>query len=92
MAGANAVPVGIPKDDIWDRIHNLSRAVALFAFPRCAVDLYQLGEVNPAGQERFHGLDVGFESFAGELVALAGGGNGQLLGHYRGQESGVTKT
>lgn len=46
MACANPVAVRIPKDKVWDSIHNFSGAVPLLAFPRCPVDFDQLGEVD----------------------------------------------
>ena len=55
MASADAVTVRVSKDDTWDRIHNLCRAISLLAFARCAVDLNQLREMDPAIQKHLYG-------------------------------------
>jgi hypothetical protein len=59
MANTNPVSEWSSHDLAWDRIHDLGRAVPLFAFARYTVDLCQLREVHPITQQHFHGLDLG---------------------------------
>jgi hypothetical protein len=57
--------IGVSHDFGWDRIHDLTGAVALLTFAGRRIDLDQLREVHAARETPHYSLDVGFESIAG---------------------------